>query len=44
MRLDQKPVENIHTDRIKQHQLLSLTEKNVSVCPYFQIIEQLKNN
>lgn len=34
-----------HTDRIKQYQLLSLTEKNVSVCPaVFQIIEQLKKN
>ena len=32
-----------HTDRMKQHQLLKLTEKNVSVCPaVFQIIEQLK--
>lgn len=32
-----------HTDRIKQQQLLKLTEKNVRVCPaVFQIIEQLK--
>tara|TARA_Y100001978_G_scaffold50565_1_gene45276 strand:- start:915 stop:1172 length:258 start_codon:yes stop_codon:yes gene_type:complete len=32
-----------HTDRMKQHQLLKLTEKNVSVCPaVFQITEQLK--
>lgn len=32
-----------HTDRIKQHQLLQLTEKNVRVCPaVFQIIERLK--
>jgi Fe-S-cluster containining protein len=32
-----------HTDRIKQHQLLKLTEKNVEVCPaVFNIIEKLK--
>ncbi len=32
-----------HTDRIKQHQLLKLTEKNVEVCPaVFDIIEKLK--
>ena len=32
-----------HTNRIKQHQLLKLTEKNVSICPaVFQITEQLK--
>ncbi|MBJ11026.1 MAG: zinc/iron-chelating domain-containing protein [Flavobacteriales bacterium] len=33
-----------HTNRIKQHQLLKLTEKNVSICPaVFQIVEKLKN-
>ena len=33
-----------HTDRLKQHQLLKLTEKNVSICPaVFQIVEKLKN-
>jgi hypothetical protein len=32
-----------HTDRIKQSQLLNLTEKNIEVCPaVFQIIERLK--
>ncbi len=32
-----------HTDRIKQHQLLNITEKNVNICPaVFQIIEKLK--
>jgi len=32
-----------HTDRIKQHQLLKLTEKNIEVCPaLFIIIEKLK--
>lgn len=32
-----------HTDRIKQKQLLSLTQKNVEVCPaVFNIIENLK--
>ena len=32
-----------HTDRIKQHQLLKLTEKNIEVCPaVFSIIENLK--
>ena len=32
-----------HTDRIKQHQLLNCTEKNVAICPaVFQIIERLK--
>ena len=32
-----------HTDRIKQSQLLNLTEKNIEVCPaVFQIIESLK--
>ena len=32
-----------HTDRIKQSQLLKLTEKNVEVCPaVFTIIEKLK--
>jgi len=32
-----------HTDRIKQHQLLKLTEKNIEVCPaLFSIIEKLK--
>ena len=32
-----------HTERIKQHQLLKLTEKNIEVCPaLFSIIEKLK--
>ena len=32
-----------HTDRIKQHQLLKITQKNVEVCPaVFEIIEKLK--
>lgn len=32
-----------HTDRIKQYQLLKLTEKNVDVCPaVFEILEKLK--
>jgi Fe-S-cluster containining protein len=32
-----------HTDRIKQHQLLKLTKKNVEVCPaVFNIIEKIK--
>ena len=32
-----------HTDRIKQHQLLNLTEKNIEVCPaVFEIVEKLK--
>ena len=32
-----------HTDRIKQNQLLKLTEKNVEVCPaVFEILEKLK--
>lgn len=32
-----------HTDRIKQHQLLNITQKNVEVCPaVHQIIERLK--
>jgi len=32
-----------HTDRIKQHQLLKLTQKNIEVCPaVFSIIEKLK--
>ena len=32
-----------HTDRIKQHQLLNLTQKNVAVCPaVFEMIEKLK--
>lgn len=34
-----------HTNRIKQHQLLKLTEKNIEVCPaVFSIIEKLKLN
>ena len=34
-----------HTDRIKQHQLLDLTQKNVEICPaVFNIIEKAKNN
>lgn len=33
-----------HTDRIKQHQLLKLTEKNADVCPaVFEIVEKLKH-
>ena len=32
-----------HTDRIKQYQLLNLTQKNVEVCPaVFNIVEKLK--
>ena len=32
-----------HTDRIKQYQLLNLTQKNVTVCPaVYEIIERLK--
>ena len=32
-----------HTDRIKQQQLLNLTEKNVEVCPaVYDIVEKLK--
>ena len=32
-----------HTDRIKQHQLLNLTEKNVEVCPaVYNIVEKMK--
>ena len=32
-----------HTDRIKQYQLLHLTQKNVEVCPaVFTIVEKLK--
>ena len=32
-----------HTDRIKQRQLLKLTEKNIEVCPaVFEIVEKLK--
>jgi Fe-S-cluster containining protein len=32
-----------HTDRIKQHQILEITRKNVSVCPaVFEITERLK--
>ena len=32
-----------HTDRIKQSQLLNLTQQNTEVCPaVFKIIEQLK--
>ena len=34
-----------HTDRVKQSQLLKITEKNVEVCPaVFSIIEKLKIN
>lgn len=33
-----------HTDRIKQHQILNLTQKNVAVCPaVYEIIEKLKS-
>ena len=32
-----------HTDRIKQYQLLKLTEKNIDICPaVFEIVERLK--
>ena len=32
-----------HTDRVKQHQLLNITQKNIEVCPaVFDIIERLK--
>lgn len=32
-----------HTDRIKQYQLLKLTEKNIDICPaVFEIAERLK--
>tara|TARA_B100000683_G_scaffold3375_1_gene3536 strand:- start:3496 stop:3978 length:483 start_codon:yes stop_codon:yes gene_type:complete len=32
-----------HTDRIKQYQLLKLTEKNINICPaVFEIAERLK--
>jgi|TARA_Y100000385_G_C13095968_1_gene641344 Fe-S-cluster containining protein len=32
-----------HTDRIKQHQILNLTQKNVAVCPaVYHIVEKLK--
>jgi uncharacterized protein len=32
-----------HTDRIKQYQLLKITEKNVEVCPaVYDIVEKLK--
>lgn len=32
-----------HTDRIKQHQLLNLTQKNVTVCPaVYHIVEKMK--
>lgn len=32
-----------HTDRMKQHQILELTRKNVAVCPaIFEITERLK--
>jgi Fe-S-cluster containining protein len=34
-----------HTDRVKQHQILHLTEKNATVCPaVFTIVEQLKQH
>ena len=33
-----------HTDRIKQHQILNLTQKNVAVCTaVYHIVEKLKN-
>jgi uncharacterized protein len=32
-----------HTDRVKQHQILNLTQKNVAVCPaVYEIVEKLK--
>ena len=32
-----------HTNRIKQHQILKLTEKNIEVCPaVYDIVEKLK--
>mgnify|MGYP001562786911 CR=1 FL=1 len=34
-----------HTDRIKQNQLLDITERNVEVCPaVFKIVEKLKKD
>ena len=34
-----------HTDRMKQHQILDITRKNVSVCPaVFEITERLKKS
>lgn len=34
-----------HTDRVKQHQILHLTEKNAAVCPaVFKIVEDLKKH
>ena len=33
-----------HTDRIKQNQILKLTQKNVAVCPaVYEIVEKLKS-
>jgi len=33
-----------HTDRVKQHQILNLTQKNVAVCPaVFEIVERMKD-
>ncbi|MDB3926562.1 YkgJ family cysteine cluster protein [Flavobacteriales bacterium] len=33
-----------HTDRVKQHQILNLTEKNVAVCPaVYEIVERMKD-
>ena len=34
-----------HTDRVKQHQLLNITQKNVEICPaVYNIIEALKRD
>lgn len=34
-----------HTDRIKQHQILNLTRKNVEVCPaVFEMVERMKKS
>ncbi|MGC6470448.1 MAG: YkgJ family cysteine cluster protein [Flavobacteriales bacterium] len=34
-----------HTDRIRQHQILGITQKNVTICPaVFEIVEMLKKS
>jgi len=34
-----------HTDRIKQHQLLNITQKNIEICPaVYNIVEVLKKD
>jgi Fe-S-cluster containining protein len=33
-----------HTDRVKQHQIINLTQKNVAVCPaVYEIVERMKD-